>query len=79
MQEHPRLALLRDQVLSLPVDAQYRSALLESIDTYRDQILARPFYVSCGEWNDLEALQQVTLGDAIERSLRARMQGVSHG
>ena len=70
MQEHPRLALLRDQVLSLPVDAQYRSALLESIDTYRDQILARPLYVSCGEWTDLEALQQVTLGDAMERTLR---------
>ena len=70
MQEHPRLALLRDQVLSLPVDPHYRAALLASIDTYRDQFLSRPVHAPHEGWDDLEALQQVTLGDMMERNLR---------
>ncbi|MEI6180756.1 MAG: hypothetical protein WCP31_08375 [Chloroflexales bacterium] len=66
MKEHPRLALLRSQVLCLPVDEQYRAALLASID----QILARPHYAPDEGWDDLEALQQVTLGDRMERELQ---------
>jgi tripartite-type tricarboxylate transporter receptor subunit TctC len=42
---------------------------LASIDTYRDQILARPHYAPDEGWDDLEALQQVTLGDRMEREL----------
>ena len=72
MKVHPRLALLRSQVLNLPVDEQYRAALLQSIETYRGQILARPHYAPHEGWDDLEALQQVTLGDAIERTLHAQ-------
>lgn len=70
--EHSRLALLRSQVLTLPVDEQYRAALLASIDTYRDQILARPHYAHDEGWDDLEALQQVTLGDLMERALHEK-------
>lgn len=70
MKEHPRIALLRQQVLGLPVDEQYRAALLESIETYREQILARPHYAPDEGWDDLEALQQVTLGDRMEAALQ---------
>lgn len=75
--EHPRLALLRSQVLSLPVDEQYRAALLKSIDIYRDQILGRPLYAPDEGWDDLEALQQVTLGDVMERALHKKLSGHS--
>lgn len=75
--EHPRIALLRSQVRSLPVDEHYRAALLQSIDTYRDQILARPRYAPHEGWDDLEALQQVTLGDAMERAVCKKSSGQS--
>jgi hypothetical protein len=72
--EHPRLALLRSQVTSLSVDEQYRAALLKSIDTYREQILGRPLYAQDEGWDDLEALQQVTLGDVMERALQEKFE-----
>jgi hypothetical protein len=75
VEEHLRLSLLRSQVHSLPVDEQYRAALLESIDTYRDQILGRPVYAPDEGWDDLEALQQVTLGDMMERALNEKILG----
>jgi hypothetical protein len=71
--EHPRITKLRSQVLSLPVDDDYRAALLQSIDTYADQLLARPDYKCEGEWDDLEALQQVTMADVMERALLERL------
>ena len=70
MDEHPRIALLRSQVLSRSVDEQYRAKLLQSIYTPRDQILARPRYAPGEGWDDLETLQQVTLGSIMERALR---------
>ena len=69
--EHPRIAILRTVVLTLPVDEDYRAQLLLSLDTYRDQILERPAYQPDQGWDDLEALQQVTLGDMMERNLQA--------
>ena len=71
--EHPRLALLRRQVLGLPVDEHYRAQLLQSIDTYRDQILERPRYAPGEGWDDLDALQQVTLGDMMARLHQAQV------
>ena len=68
--EHPRIALLRWQVLDLPVDEDYRALLLQSIDTWREQILERPLYARDEGWDDLEALQQVTLGEMMERALQ---------
>jgi hypothetical protein len=69
--EHPRIAILRTVVHTLPVDEDYRAQLLQSLDTYRDQILERPAYQPDQGWDDLEALQQVTLGDMMERNLQA--------
>ena len=68
--EHPRIALLRSQVHGLPIDEYYRAALLISIHTYRNQILARTIDTPAGAWDDLEALQQVTLGDMMERRMQ---------
>jgi len=70
MKDHPRITLLRSQVLNLPVDDDYRDALLQSIDTYADQIISRPLHTAGEGWDDLEALQQVTLGDRNERALQ---------
>ena len=72
MDEHPRLALLRSDVLGLPVDEDYRAALLASIDTYREQLLARPVYAPDEGSDDLEALQQVTLEDMLACVLRKK-------
>ena len=69
--EHPRIAILRTIVHTLPVDEDYRAQLLQSLDTYRDQILERPVYQPDQGWDDLEALQQVTLGDMMERMHQA--------
>jgi len=66
--ENPRIALLIKQVNSLPVDDEYKSLLLDAIKNYREQILERPENPIDG-WNDLEALQQLTLSDMLERSI----------
>ena len=68
--DHPRIVLLMDQVNALPVDDLYKNQLLSSIETYRDQLLERPEMPVDGSWDDLEALQQVTLSDAMERCLK---------
>ena len=70
MNEHPRLTALRNQVYALRVDAQYRALLLQSITRYADQIVARPECAPDEGRDDLEALQQVTLGESMERSLQ---------
>jgi len=67
--ENPRIALLIKQVNSLPVDDEYKSLLLDAIKNYREQILERPEIPIDGGWNDLEALQQVTLGDRLEHCI----------
>jgi hypothetical protein len=65
-----RLERLRRDVASLPVDEIYRARLYRSIDLYADQILARPPDPPPPDyWSDLEALQQVTLGDRVEEML----------
>lgn len=69
--DHPRIVLLRNQVNALPVDESYKSQLLKSIEIYRDQLLERPEIPVDGGWDDLEALQQVTLSDAMERRLKS--------
>ena len=52
------------------MDEDYRALLLQSIDTLREQILERPLYARDEGWDDLEALQQVTLGEMMERDLQ---------
>ena len=70
MNEHPRITKLRSHVQSLLVDESYRAELLHSIDTYADQIISRTEPAPQEGWDDLEALQQVTLGDTLERALQ---------
>ena len=71
MNQHPRLTALRDQLHSLPIDPQYGALLLQSIKKCGDQFVARPQYAPNEGWDDLEALQRVTLSDAMARSLQA--------
>lgn len=68
--EHPRIVLLRTQVMQLPVGGNFRQALLQSITTYRTQIIDRPDYAPDQGWDDLLALTQVTWGDALEQHLQ---------
>lgn len=70
LRQQPRLVRLRERVASLPVDQEYRGRLLHSIDVYAEHIVARPVYAADEGWDDLEALQQVTLSDWMEMSLR---------
>jgi len=68
--DHPRVVLLRNDVLNLPVDNEYKAHLLNSIDLYYDHIINRPVYGHDEAWDDLEAIQQVTLGDLNEKWFR---------
>lgn len=74
LDNHPRIALLRSQVQGLPVAAEYKNNLLHSITLYRDQFLERPEYEDGSGWDDLEAIQQVTLSDMNERWLNEMVQ-----
>jgi hypothetical protein len=69
---NPRLERLYQQVASMPIDEDYRTALLHSIHIYGDQIVARAEHDVAG-WDDLEALQQVTLGDILEARLKTNL------
>ena len=73
MGEPKRLAVLRQQVKTLPVDEQYRAALLINLERYWEAILKRPEYAHDEGWDDLEALQQVTLAQRMEQSLQHLM------
>lgn len=70
LDDNLRIAILKDDVLNLPIPADYAFQLLSSIDKYRDQLLARPVFEGADIWSDLEALQQVTLGDTMEEKLK---------
>jgi hypothetical protein len=70
LRHHPRIQALRVIVSQLPVDGMYRAALRRSLGRYTDQLVSRPHYRPEEGWNDLEALQQVTLGGMMEESLR---------
>jgi hypothetical protein len=50
----------------------YRAALHRSLGRYADQLVSRPRYRPEEGWDDLEALQQVTLGDMMEERLARR-------
>jgi hypothetical protein len=71
LRHHPRIAQLRTDVARLPVDEQYRRWLYRSLNLYADQVVECPLYKPEDGWDDLEALQQVTLGDMMEHSLRS--------
>lgn len=68
---NPRIAALRESIRWLPIDAKYRQRLNLSLYKYADQIISRPILPPCEGWDDLEALQQVTLGERMEEFLIA--------
>ncbi len=67
---HPRIQALRDQINGMKFDCQYRAGLFVSLDRYAHQIVERSICSSGDCWDDLEALQQVSLGDAFEASIQ---------
>lgn len=73
LRHHPRIMQLRHDVAGLPVDDDFRRWLYRSLNLYADQIVARPVYLPDQGWDDLEALQQVTLGDMMETWLNAEL------
>ena len=68
---HPRLLILRHQVNTLPVDQEYRRWLRYSLWKYAEKIIAREEPPPDQGWDDLEALQQVALGDWNEAMLQS--------
>jgi len=62
-----RIERIRRHIANLRFDATTKDALYATLEKYRDQILARPLRIPADEgWDDIEALHQVALGDAIE-------------
>ena len=68
---HPRIYALRRSIRGMAVSSEYASRLYAALYKYADQIVARPYYSRNEGWDDLDALQQVTLGDWMEESLIA--------
>jgi len=68
---HPRIVALTRIVNQLPVDKEYRRWLRHSLWKYADQIIARTEPPPNEGWDDLEDLQQVSLGDWNEANLTA--------
>lgn len=67
---HPRIYALRRSIRGMAVSSEYVSRLYAALYRYADQIVARPYPSSNEDWDDLEALQQVTLSDWMEESIR---------
>ncbi len=74
LRHHPRIIALSHQVARFPVDEHYRRWLYRSINRYADQIVERPTHAPEDGWDDLEALQQVTLGDMMEHAIMQRFE-----
>ena len=67
---HPRIYALRQSIGGMAVQGVYKSRLYAALYKYADQFVERPHYKPEEGWDDLEALQQVTLGDWMEESIR---------
>jgi hypothetical protein len=65
-EDHPRLIKLKQDVYSLPVDSEYKRALLESISLFGDDILKSPENSPNQGFDDLENIQQITLARRME-------------
>jgi hypothetical protein len=66
LRHHPRIHELRTIVRRWPVDPNYRAWLFRSLEKYADQLVTIGPDRKDGQWDDLEALQQVALGDMME-------------
>ena len=69
---HPRIYALRQGIRGMAVQGEYVSRLYAALYKYADQFIDRPHYKPGEGWDDLEALQQVTLSDMMNLSLRIR-------
>lgn len=66
---HPRIYALRQSIRGMGLQSEYKSRLYAALYKYADQFIDRPHYKHGEGWDDLEALQQVTLGDWMEGGL----------
>ena len=69
---HPRIYALRQGIRGMSVQGEYVSRLYAALYKYADQFIDRIHYKPGEGWDDLEALQQVTLSDMMNLSLRIR-------
>ena len=67
---HPRIYALRQNIRGMAVSSEYVSRLYAALYQYADQFVDRPHYKPDEGLDDLEALQQATLGDWMEESIR---------
>ena len=67
---HPRIYALRQSIRGMAVSSEYVARLYAALYTYADQLIDRPRYASEEGWDDFEALQQVTLSDWHEQSIK---------
>jgi hypothetical protein len=68
---HPRIYALRRSIRSMSVQSEYVSRLYATLYKYADQFIDRPRYKHDEGWDDLEALQQVTLEDWMAERMRS--------
>ena len=69
LRDHPRIRRLRAQISGMGLDGSFKAHLYDSLYRYAHQIVARPVYLYGEGMGNLEALQQVSLGDLWERGL----------
>jgi hypothetical protein len=67
---HPRIYALRRSIRGMAVQSEYVSRLYAALYKYADQFIDRPHYPPNEGWDDLDALQQLTLGDWMEESIQ---------
>lgn len=67
---HPRIYALRQSICRMAIDGSYRVRLYDALYKYADQFVDRPVQQTTEGWDDLEALQQVTLADCMGAYLR---------
>ena len=76
---HPRIYALRQGIRGMAVQGEYVSRLYAALYKYADQFIDRRHYKLGEGWDDLEALQQVTLGDWMEESIQAKFANCGEG
>lgn len=66
IEDNPRLIKLRNDVYSLPVDSEYKRALLEAICIFGKDVMNNPENIADQEFDDLEMIQQLALAKSVE-------------
>lgn len=71
---HPKICALRREIDSLSVSNEYRRWLGYALWRYANQLIEREEPQPHDGWSNLEALQQVAIGDRFEAALRGGLQ-----